>query len=112
MPLNQLLHDEQVTMIRAAGAKPGREVDGYSNPFAPLDDQISGYVFRNRGVAQKVRPSTPTLSERPTIALELLPSQLAGIDHWASVWGVLRAEAVQRLIGRGLGETSHLMRSS
>lgn len=112
MPLNQLLHDQQVTMIRAAEAKNGREVDGSRNRFAPVNNQVSGYVFRNRVVAQTARPSVPAVSERSTIAVEFMPSQLAGIDHWASVWGVPRAEAVQRLIGRAIEETSHLMRSS
>lgn len=112
MPLNQLLHDEQVTMIRAAGPKNGREADGSRNRFAPVNNQISGYVFGNRSVAPTARPSAPAGSERSSIRVELMPSQLAGIDHWAGIWGVPRAEAVQRLIGRAIGETSHLMRSS
>jgi hypothetical protein len=113
MSLNQLLHDEQVAMIHAAGAKNWRVAEGYRNQFGGLDDRISSYVFRNRGLAVEHKPGAEIGPQASlTIAVEIEPDQLAGIDRWTEIWGISRDQAVQCLIARGMGSTSHLMRSS
>lgn len=113
MPLNQLLHDEQVTLMRAAGAKDRREVESYRNQLAELANQISAYALRNHEVCSTRKPPVDALIDgRISISVPLRPSQLTGLDRWAEKWGVSRPEAAERLIRRGMSETSHLMRSS
>ena len=112
MPLNQLLHDEQLTLIRAARAKDRHEAEGYRTRLAKLDDQISAFPLRNRSLARE--GSSPTLASTQAVSFQsqLGPSRLAGIVHWAEVWGISRNETILRLIDRGIGQSSTLMRSS
>lgn len=113
MSLNQLLHDEQVAMIHAASAKNWGVAKGYRNQPVGLDEKISSYAFRNRGLAVERKPAAEVERQTSlTLAVELEPDQLAGIDRWTGIWGISRDQAVQRLLARGIGETSHLMRSS
>ncbi len=113
MPLNQLLHDEQVTLIKAADPTNGRDPKEFRHRLVGLDRQISAYPVRNHDAASSAQIARhddvhrlATISLKPTVA------RLAEIDRLSGEWGVSRAEAVDRLIDRGLGSTSHLMRSS
>ena len=112
MPLNQLLYDEQLTLIQAARAKDRHEAEGYRTRLAKLDDEISAFPLRNRGLARKGSSRTLTLTRAPSFQLELGRSRLAGIAHWAEVWGISHDETILRLIDRGIGQSSTLMRSS
>ena len=47
------------------------------------------------------------------VGVRLQPDQLAVVDQWAEENGGLsRPEAVRRLVARGVGQTSELMRRS
>ena len=110
MPLNQLLYDEQVTLIRAAEA---RAKGGMSGPqpmtFKPTQPGLRAAVGtmptdRHLGLFRAMA-STRAM-------VELTRAQVAAVDGWARDWGVTRGEALSRLIDHGGEGSSHLMRSS
>lgn len=108
MPLNQLLFDEQVTLIRAAES-PARV--GNSEAIVagkPVRSALRANPSALFGVTtEMLRAKSYSLQ-----TVDILPAQLSAIDRWADRWSVTRNEAVARLLERGMGETSHLMRSS
>ena len=67
-----------------------------------MSKSIRAYTKKNRA------PAKGTM-----IGVRLQPGQLAVLDTWAAEHGGLsRPEALRRLMKRGLGESTHLMRSS
>ena len=89
MPLNQLLHDEQLIMRRAARSKDWREAEDFRRQLIVLDAKIAAYPIRNRSGASK-----PTLGEGPrpdqslTLPVEIPSGLLAAVDAWAGAWAV------------------------
>ena len=110
LPLNQLLYDEQVTLIRAAEAIAKAGISGPQPiPFKPTQPGPRAAV----GTMPTVRQSGlfgAMVSTRATV--ELTRAQVAAVDGWAREWDVTRCEAISRLIDQGGGGSSHLMRSS
>lgn len=110
VPVNKLLYDEQVKLIRAAET---RAKAGISGPYGlPSKPTLSG-----------LRPASSTMpTARPPGLLEamgltrspveLTRAQVSAVDRWAREWDVTRSEAVDHLIQQGGGGSSHLMRSS
>lgn len=108
VPINQLLFNEQVTLIRAAESLARA---GHSEAKAtgkPVRSAVRANPSAKFGATTEILRAK--LSSPQTV--ELLPAQLSAIDQWADHWNVTRDEAVARLLERGMGETSHLMRSS
>lgn len=108
MPLNQLLFDEQVTLIRAAETSAivgNSEAKATGKPVRSASRANPSALFGATTEMLRARSSSPQ-------TVELLPAQLSEVDQWADHWSVTRNEAVARLLERGMGETSHLMRSS
>lgn len=61
---------------------------------------------------EEARSGHPRISSTD-VTVRLTPDQLAGLDEWARHNGSLtRPEAARRLIARGLGSTSKMMRGS
>lgn len=113
MPLNQLLHDDQVTRIRATVAKNPGEAEGYRRRLPELNDKFSHYPLRGHKSPVEDKPTASPLPTRAlSVSLDISTERLAGIDHWAKVWGTSRIEAVMLLVDRGIGQTSTLMRAS
>lgn len=108
VPLNHLLFDEQVTSIRVAEslARAGNsEAIVAGKPVRSALRANPSALFGN--TTEMLRAKSSSLQ-----TVELLPAQLSAVDQWADRWSVSRNEAVARLLERGMGETSHLMRSS
>lgn len=110
MPLNQLLHDEQVALIRAAEARAKTSKSGpYAMPF-----KYTHPGLRSAADTMPVARSLELLGALASTpaAVELTRAQVAAVDRWAREWDVARCEAIDRLIDQGGGGSSHLMRSS
>lgn len=110
MPLNQLLYDEQVALIRAAetDAKADR-AGSFPLPFKP-----TRVTFRPTNAATPAARRSGSLETAcaPRLPIELTRVQVAAVDRWAEEWDVTRSEAIDRLIERGGGGSSVVMRSS
>ena len=110
MPFNQLLYDEQVTLIRAAeaDAKAGK-AGSFPLPFKPTRSNIRPAIAAIPAARPSDSLGATYLTRSP---VELTRAQIAAVDRWAGEWDVTRREAIDRLIEQGGGGSSHLMRSS
>jgi hypothetical protein len=110
VPLNKLLYDEQVALIHAAEASANGSIPG----LRPLSfkPSLSGYRQAS-SLTPDIRPPILAKSFGSTQSLvELSWAQVAAVDRWAHEWDVTRSETIDRLILRGGGGSTHLMRSS
>ena len=110
MPLNQLLYDEQVALIRAAEARDKTsESAPYPMPFKHIHRGLRS-AADTMSAARSLELRGAMASKRASV--ELTRAQVAAVDRWAAEWDVTRREAIDRLIKQGGGGSSHLMRSS
>lgn len=110
MPLNKLLHDEQVALIHAAEARAEANVSGPRQlQFRP---SLSGYLPASGMTPATRRPSLTKTFDSTRSPVELSWAQVAAVDRWAHEWDVTRSEAIGRLIQQIGGGSTHLMRSS
>lgn len=110
MPLNQMLYDEQVELIRTAEVRAKAGVSGpQPMPFKPTQPSLRAAVGTMPTVRQQELFGAMA-STRATV--ELTRAQVAAVDGWAREWDVTRCEVIDRLIDQGGGGSSHLMRSS
>lgn len=107
VPLNQLLYDEQVALIRAAEANAGK-AGSFPMPFKPTRSNIRPAIAAIPAARPSDSLGATYLTRSP---VELTRAQIAAVDRWAGEWDVTRREAIDRLIEQG-GGSSHLMRSS
>lgn len=66
-----------------------------------------------QGVTSRKRRGPAPAGKGTSVVVRIHADQLAELDAWAERHGKLsRPEAIRRLIEQGMGESTHLMRSS